>query len=114
MAAGGAGAPRSRIQREIQIVTGACLALYSPRGLPNGPPWVPAALMGGDHSLGAAELIAMSKYVAVNTLFTLPTPQPGALGRQFSEFPAASRSADRICGIGLIGPYHLAIVQPLF
>ena len=75
MAAGGAGAPRSRIRREI--VTGACLALYSPRGLPNGPPWVPAALMGWNHSLGAAELIAMSKYVAVKTLFTRPDNPAG-------------------------------------
>ena len=75
MAAGGAGAPRSRIRREI--VTGACLALYSPRGLPNGPPWVPAALMGVNHSLGAAELIAKSKYVAVNTLFTRPDNPAG-------------------------------------
>ena len=79
MAAGGAGAPRSRIRREI--VTGACLALYSPRGLPNGPPWVPAALMGVNHSLGAAELIAKSEYVAVKTLFTLCTTHSGALDR---------------------------------
>ena len=75
MAAGGAGAPRSRIRREI--VTGACLAVHSPRGLPNGPPWVPAVRMGRAHSWGAAELIVMSWYVAVNTLFTRPAPPSG-------------------------------------
>ena len=80
---------------------------------PGGSPWAPAVCMGRPHSCWAAELITMSWYVAVNTLFTLPTPQPGALGRQFSEFPAASRSADRIYGIGAIDPYHPVTGQPL-
>ena len=48
--------------------------MYPPHGLPNAPPWVPAVHMGRAHSWGAAELIVMSWYVAVNTLFTRPAP----------------------------------------
>ena len=97
-----------------EIHTGVFWVCGAPRGLFSGPTGAPAVYIGYEHSWVAAHPTVMSWYVAVNTLFTLPNPQPGALGRQFSEFPAASRSADRVYGIGPIGPYHLAIGKPLF
>ena len=82
---------------------------------PSGSPWAPAVRMGREHSWGAAELIVMSWYVAVNTLFTLLAPPPrGSQEAIFRISGRYSRPADRIFGIGPIGPYHLAIGQPLF
>ena len=73
--------------------------------------------MGREHSWCAAELIFMSWYVAVNTFIHTFSPPaaapPGALGRQFSDFPAASRSFDRTFDIGPIGPNHLTVGQAL-
>ena len=62
-------------------------------------------------------MIVMSWYVAVNTFihtFSHPAAAPpGALGRQFSDFPAARRSFDRTFGIGPIGPNYLTVGQAL-
>ena len=73
--------------------------------------------MGQAHAWGASEPIAMSWYVAVNTFihtFSPPAAAPlGALGRRFSDFPAASRSFDRTFGIGPIGLNHLTVGQAL-
>ena len=73
--------------------------------------------MGRANSLCEAELKVMSWYVAVNTFIHTFSPPaaapPGALGRRFSEFPAARRSFDRTFGIGPIGPNHLTVGQAL-
>ena len=59
-------------------VTGSCpRPIVAPRGLLNGPPGAPAVRMGCAHSWVAAQPTVMSWYVAVNTLFTLPTPPAG-------------------------------------
>ena len=83
-------------------------ALQAPAMGPSSP-YGSGALMGGSEVDGY-ELVRSCEHF----IHTSSPPARGALGRQFSEFSAASRSADRICGIGPIGPYHLAIGQPLF
>ena len=62
--------------------------------------------MGQAHSWGAAKLIVTSWYVAVKTLFTRQAPQPGALGRQFSEFKGTTleivKSRDTLTKAGVL------------